>query len=163
VAYLGHEGFRSIDNRFKQLAGHHALRISGLGQILDNLLQRTFVGRFNHCPLIGVRLPTELRPEPDRREQDCALYNEIVGELPSCGLDVCSDLLLSLLKEFTEGAHASAVSHRIVQSPGLRHQIVMLSPAWLTTSIIAASARDPALSARLNALLREVKCLAQAV
>ena len=39
VAYLGHEGFRPIHNRFKQLAGHHALRIGGLGQIQDNFLQ----------------------------------------------------------------------------------------------------------------------------
>jgi hypothetical protein len=40
---------------------------------------------------------------------------------------------------------------------------VTLSPAWLATLIIAASAGDPALSARLKALLRDVKCLAQAV
>src|SRR4029450_4592862 len=56
VAYLGHEGFRSIHNRFKQLADHHALRIGGLGQILDNFLQGTLVRRFDHCPLIGLSL-----------------------------------------------------------------------------------------------------------
>ena len=37
----------------------------------------------------------------------------------------------------------------------------MLSPAWLAISIIGASAGDPALSARLKALVRDVKCLAQ--
>jgi hypothetical protein len=108
----------------------------------------------------------QLPPEPDRREQDCALYNEIVGELRSCGLDVCSDLLLSLFKEFTKGAHASAVSHRTgpaVTRPFVIRFPVMLSLAWLATLIIAASVGDPALSARLKALLREVKCLAQAV
>jgi hypothetical protein len=52
----------------------------------------------------------------------------------------------------------------LVQSPGHRHQIPGDAlPAWLATLIIAASAGDPALSARLKALLREVKCLAQAV
>src|SRR5215211_7089192 len=39
VACLGHKGLRPVDNRFKQLAGHHAFRIGGLGKILDNLLQ----------------------------------------------------------------------------------------------------------------------------
>jgi len=44
VAYLGHEGFRSIDNRFKQLAGHYALRVAGFGQILETFSNEVLSG-----------------------------------------------------------------------------------------------------------------------
>jgi hypothetical protein len=52
----------------------------------------------------------------------------------------------------------------VLLSPGLRHQIPGDVLAAVARHIdIAASAGDPALSARLKAVLCEVECLAQAV
>src|SRR5829696_2981817 len=68
----------------------------------------------------GIGLSTGLSPDPKRREQSRSVVNEIVGGVHNevvrgvrrPGPDVRPNLLLRLLLQLTESAHALAVFHR---------------------------------------------------
>ena len=64
-----------------------------------------------------------LCPEPKSGEQDrsvfnkvaAGVHNEVMGGVDGGRSDVCPDLLLRLVFELNESAHASAVAHRTVR------------------------------------------------
>jgi hypothetical protein len=96
------------------------IRIVTVGQHLSNVLQRRSICGINERSKIGIGLSPGFSPDPKCREQSRSMVNEIVRgvhnkvvrRIRRCGPDACPDLLLRLLLELTESAHASAVFHR---------------------------------------------------
>jgi hypothetical protein len=108
-----------VSNAFKLHAGMELIRIVAFGQLLGNVLQRRCIRRINQCPEIGIGLLSRLCPEPKSGEQYRCVFNEVVGGVHNEVVrrvrrrrpDVRPDLLIRLLSELNESAHASAVWH----------------------------------------------------
>ena len=95
------------------------IRIVTVGQHLSNVLQRRSICGIKERSKIGIGLSPGFSPDPKCREQSRSMVNEIVRgvhnkvvrRIRRCGPDACPDLLLRLLLELTESAHALAVFH----------------------------------------------------
>ena len=107
------------------------IRIVTVGQHLSDVLQRRSICGINERSKIGIGLSPGLSPDPKSGEQSRSVVNEIVGGVHNevvrgvrrAEPDVRPDLLLCLLLELTESAHALTVFHRLLRrSPGLGHQ-----------------------------------------
>ena len=110
----------SVSNAFELHAGMEFIRIAVFGQLRGNVPQRRCIRRVNQCSKVAIGLLPRLCPEPKSGEQGRSVFNEVVagvdnevmGGVDGGGSDVCPDLLLRLVFELSESAHASAVSHR---------------------------------------------------
>jgi hypothetical protein len=124
--------WRCVSNAFKLHAGMEFIRTVTFGQLLGNVLQRRCIRRINQCPEIGIGLLPRLCPEPKSGQQYRSVFNEVVGGVHdevAGGVrrqrpDMSPDVLLRLLSELGETAHASACSIELLRrSPGVGHQI----------------------------------------
>ena len=95
------------------------IRIVTVTQHFSKVLQRHCVRQINQCSNIGIGLSPGLSPDPKRGEQSRPMVNEGVGRVHSEVMgeiwrrrpDVRPDLLLRLVFQLTESAHALAVFH----------------------------------------------------
>jgi hypothetical protein len=110
--------WRCESNRFKLDTGVKLIRIVTVGQHLSNVLQRRCVCGINERSKIGIGLTPGLSPDPRRREQSRSVvneivrgvHNEVVRRVRRRGQDARPDLLLRLLLQLTESAHAQQCS-----------------------------------------------------
>jgi hypothetical protein len=110
--------WRCVSNAFKLHAGMEFIRTVTFGQLLGNVLQRRCIRRINQCPEIGIGLLPRPCPEPKSGEQYrsmfnevvCGVHNEVVRRVRRRRPDVRPDLLLCLLSELSESAHARSVA-----------------------------------------------------
>jgi hypothetical protein len=121
-----------VSNAFKLHAGMEFIRIAVFGQLSGNVLKRRCIRRINHCSKVGISLVPRLCPEPKSSEQYRSVFNEVVGGVHNEVVrqvrrrrpEMRPDLLLRLVSELEEIAHASACSIELLRrSPGLGHEI----------------------------------------
>jgi hypothetical protein len=95
------------------------IRIVTVGQHFSKVLERHCIREINQCSNLGIGLTAGLSPDPKRSEQSRSMVNEVVGrvhnevmsEIRRRRPDVRPDLLLRLVFQLTESAHALAVFH----------------------------------------------------
>jgi hypothetical protein len=111
--------WRCVSNSLKLHARMELIRIAVLGQLLGNVLQRRCIRRINQCSKVDIGLLPRLCPEPKSGEQNRSVFNEVVGGVQNEVArrvrrrrpEMRPDVLLRLLFELNESAHASAVWH----------------------------------------------------
>jgi hypothetical protein len=95
------------------------IRIVTVSQHFSKVLQRHCIRQINQCSNIGIGLSQGFSPDPKRGEQPRSMVNEVVGRVHNNVMgeiwrrrpDVRPDLLLRLVFQLTESAHALAVFH----------------------------------------------------